>query len=71
MDKLEFQICLSAGKPKSRGKMKRHYRKLLKMGQKALDSLLLQLSELEADLKTGGLAPSRRELLTRVLKQIR
>ena len=35
MDKLEFQICLSAGKPKSRGKMKKHYRKLLSRGEKA------------------------------------
>ena len=71
MDKLEFQICLSAGKAKSRGKMKRHYRKLLKTGQKAIDSLVPQLSELDAELKMKALPPSRRELLTRVLKQIR
>lgn len=30
MDKLVFQICLAAGKPKSKGKLKRHYRKLLR-----------------------------------------
>jgi len=71
MDKLEFQICLSAGKPKSRGKMKKHYRKLLKTGQKAIDSLMPQLSELEAELQMETLAPSRRELLTHVLEQIR
>jgi IS5 family transposase len=71
MDKLEFQICLSAGKAKSRSKMKRHYRKLLKTGQKAIDALAPQLSELDAQLKMETLAPSRRELLTRGLNQIR
>jgi IS5 family transposase len=71
MDKLEFQICLSAGKAKSRGKMKRHYRKLLKTGRKVIDSLARQLSELEGELKMEALPPSRRELLARVLKQIR
>jgi IS5 family transposase len=71
MDKLEFRICLSAGKPKSRGKMKRHYRKLLKTGRKAIDSLAGQLSELEEELKMEALPPRRRELLARVLKQIR
>jgi len=72
MDKLEFKICLSAGKAKSRGKMKKHYRKLLRKGQKAIDSLVQQLGEFEAaELKMEALPPSRRELLTHVLKQIR
>jgi IS5 family transposase len=71
MGKLEFQICLSAGKPKSRGKMKKHYRKLLKAGQKTIDALTPQLSELEANLRMESLPPSRREFLTRVLGQIR
>ena len=71
MDKLEFQICLSAGKPKSRGKMKKHYRKLLKKGGKAADALRLELSRLEEGLDEGTLPPSRRELLKRVLERIR
>lgn len=71
MDKLEFQICLSAGKANSRRKMKKHYRELLRMGRKVIDSLMPQLSELEADLKTDALPPSRRELLAYVLNQIR
>lgn len=71
MGKLEFQICLSAGKPKSRGKMKRNYRKLLRRGQKIIDSLVPQLGELDANLKMETLPPSRRELLAHVLEQIR
>lgn len=72
MKKLEFQICLSAGKPKARGKMKKNYRKLLRHGQKAIDSLLPQLDELEAaKVKMEALPPSRRELMTHVLNQIR
>ena len=47
MDKLEFQICLAAGKPKSKGKLKKHYRRLLKRGRKAADSLTGELSHLE------------------------
>ncbi len=30
MDKLEFRICLVAGKANSKGKLKKHYRQLLK-----------------------------------------
>jgi len=71
MHKLEFQICLSAGKPKSRGKMKKNYRKLLKAGKKIIDKLIPQLSEFESNLRMESLAPSRRELLTRTLDQIR
>ncbi len=70
MDKLEFQICLSAGKPKSRGKMKKHYRKLLRLGGKAADSLGGELGRLEEGLEVGRQPPSRRELLKRVLERI-
>jgi IS5 family transposase len=70
MSQLEFQICLSAGKPKSRGKMKRNYRKLLKKGKKAIAALESQLSGFEADLKMETQQSSRREFLARVLKQI-
>jgi len=71
MDKLEFQICLSAGKAKSRGKMKKHYRKLLCRAGKAADALSLQLSGFEEGLELRDQPPSRREMLHRVLKQIR
>jgi IS5 family transposase len=71
MDKLEFQICLGAGKAKSRGKMKRHYRKLLKTGRKVIGSLVPQLNELDAELKMEMLPPSRREMCKRVLERIR
>jgi len=70
MTRLEFQICLSAGKPKSRRKMKRNYRKLLKRGRKSIDSLELEFKSLNSNLKMETLLPSRRELLTGLLKQI-
>ena len=59
MDKLEFQICLSAGKPKSGGKMKKHYRKLLRKGGQAAGALRLELSRLEERLEMDSLPPSR------------
>ncbi len=71
MDRLEFQICLSAGKPKSRGKMKKHYRRLLHKGAKAADALTRELSDLEEGLEMRTLPPSRREMLKRVLERIR
>jgi IS5 family transposase len=70
MGKLEFQICLSAGKAKSRGKMKKHYRKLLRLGSKAADSMRSELDRLEESLDEGTQPPSRRELLKRVLERI-
>lgn len=68
---LEFKICLSAGKPKSRGKMKKHYRKLLDRGEKAANALTRELSNLEEGLELKAFAPSRREMLKRILEQIR
>lgn len=68
---LEFQICLNAGKPKSRGKMKRHYRRLLNKGTKAADALTRELRDLEKGMEMGTLPPSRRKMLKRVLEQIR
>lgn len=71
MGGLEFQICLSAGKPKSRGKMKKKYRKLLRCGEKATEALARELAGVEKDLEPGTLPPSRREMCARVLGQIR
>jgi len=71
MGGLEFQICLSAGKPKSRGKMKRNYRKLLNKGEKAADALTRELKDLEEGLEIGTLPPSRREMFKRILERIR
>lgn len=71
MSGLEFQICLNAGKPKSRGKVKKHYRKLLRNGQKASDALAREFADLEKNLELGTLPPSRREMCVRVLEQIR
>ena len=71
MDKLEFQICLAAGKAKSKGKLKKHYRQLLNRGRKVEDALTAQLAGLERTLSLETQAPSRRALLQHVLQQIR
>jgi len=70
MEKLEFQICLAAGKTKSKGKLKKHYRQLLKRGQKAADVLDEELKRFEQRLSTDELEPSRRMFLQRVKQQI-
>lgn len=70
MGKLEFQICLNAGKPKSRGKMKKHYRKLLNRGESAANALSRELEPLQEDVNEEALPPSRRELLKRLLKRM-
>jgi len=70
MDKGVFQICLVAGKAKSKGKLKKHYRKLLARGRKATDALAVELKRLEQRRPLEEQAPSRRVLLDRVLRQI-
>lgn len=70
MDKLVFQICLAAGKANSKGKMKKHYRQLLKRGHKATDALAVELNRLEQGRPLERQAPSRRVLLERVVQQI-
>ena len=71
MDKLEFQICLVAGKANSKTKLKQRYRQLLRRGKKALAALKVEFSAFENVLKIDTLAPSRRVLLRRVIEQIR
>ncbi len=70
MDKLEFQICLAAGKAKSKGKLKKHYRQLLKRGRKVVEALTSEWNRRVQGLALEKQAPSRRELLQRVGQQI-
>jgi len=70
MDKLVFQICLVAGKAKSKGKLKKRYRQLLARGRKAADALAVEMQRLEPRRPLEGQAPSRRVLLERVIQQI-
>ena len=71
MDKLEFQICLVAGKAKSRAKLKQGYRQLLRRGKKALAALKVEFDALESVVQIATFAPSRRVLLQRMIEQIR
>ena len=70
MDKRIFQIGMAAGKAKSKGKLKKHYRQLLARGRKAADALAVELKRLEQRRPLEGQAPSRRVLLERVIQQI-
>ncbi len=70
MDALEFSICLVAGKANSKGKVKTRYRSLFKHGRKVVKSLTTELNHFKEGLSMDTLAPSRRELLNRILKQI-
>lgn len=71
MDKLTFQICLVAGKAKSRGKLKKHYGRVLKRGRKAVESLEGELRRVEEGLSLEAFSPSQRILLQRVLSRIK
>lgn len=70
MRKIDFQIALTAGKAKSKGNRKKHYRKLLKRAVKTADALFVQFQTLGKTVETESLAPSRRLLLERVMAQI-
>ena len=71
MDKLEFQICLVAGKANSKGKLKKRYRQLLRRARKAADALQSEFNRFEQGLLIDTLAPSRRVLLQQVIDQLR
>ena len=71
MDKLEFQICLVAGKANSKTKLKQRYRQLLRRGKKTATALNTQFDHFQQGLQIETLAPSRRVLLKRVIEQIR
>ena len=51
MDKLEFQICLTAGKRKSKGKLKRPYRQLLK---RVLEQIRSDIAEVKRVVQYAG-----------------
>jgi hypothetical protein len=70
MRKLDFQIALTAGKAKSTGKRKKHYRVLLKRAGNMSVNLQAQLQHLVDTVRMESLPPSRRLVLQRVMDQI-
>ena len=70
MDGLDFKICLVAGKAKSRGKLKKHYRQLLQRGRKATDVLSAELIRLEQNHPYRNQCPSRLIFLKRLIQQL-
>jgi len=72
MKKLDFNINLIAGKPNSKREVRRLYRKLLEHGQNAVRHLDKEIEEFEETYQPFDyLFPSRREMLNRVLQQMR
>jgi IS5 family transposase len=70
MHQLDFQIALTAGKAKSKGNRKTHYRGLLKRAGKAANALLVQYQHLAGTVQIESLPPSRRLMLQRLMDQI-
>jgi Transposase DDE domain len=70
MRRLDFQIALTAGKAKSNGNRKKHYRGLLKRARKASDALLVQFQDLSKTVIIESFLPSRRLSLQRMMVQI-
>ena len=72
MKKLNFNINLIAGKRNSKRKIKRLYRKLLEHGQNAVRHLDREIEKFEETYHPFDfLFPSRREMLNRILRQMR
>lgn len=71
MKKLDFQICLESGKVNAKTLRQRHYRKLLRCGEKALAALRVEFDALEKAVQLETIVPSRRVLLKRIIEQIR
>lgn len=71
MRRLTLMINLAAGKPRSKRKIKKHYRRLLEFGRKAVAHLDKELQGVEDTYQPYDfLFPSRREMLRAVMKQI-
>lgn len=70
MEKIEFQICLNAGKAHSKRKMKKGYRDLLKKAQKALRVLNVEWERCEEALTLSDYAPGQRVRLKVICEKI-
>ncbi len=72
MKNLDFNINMIAGKKNSKTKMKKLYRDLLEYGRNAVRHLDKELEEFEKKHRPFDyILPSRREMLNRMLQQIR
>ena len=71
MDRIEFRICLNAGKAHSKRKMKKGYRSLLDKANKAHKALGMEWERCEEELNLSDHAPGQRARLGLVCEQIR
>jgi len=71
MDKIEFRICLNAGKAHSKRKMKKGYRSLLDKAKKAHRALQIEWARCEDALTLSDYAPGQRVHLKLICEQIR
>ena len=70
LDRLIFAICMTAGKAKSKGKIKKLYRRFLQTAQKAHDYLISEIEGLTNQIELIDLCPSQMEKLNRIWKLI-
>lgn len=71
LDRLIFAICMTAGKAKSKGKIKKLYRRFLQTAQKAHDYLISEIERLTNQIEMIDLCPSQKEKLDRIWNLIR
>lgn len=71
MNALVFAINLTAGKANSKGKLKKKYRRLLKLGEKTHRALSQEFEAFETALDLQSYCPSRRERLQRFVDQMK
>ena len=67
---IDFSIACTAGKAKSKGKVKKLYRRFLTRAAKTADRLVKQYTALEASWKSVALPPSRRRQLNEIMTLI-
>lgn len=70
IDQLMFQIVLTSGKAKSKGKIKKYYRKLLKIAQKAFDYMISEIDRLNDNILKADIAPSLKKRLEGIWRTI-
>lgn len=70
LKQLDFTIALTAGKPNSRGKIKKYYRQFLKIVDKALSRLIAQFTACLPQWNHLHLAPSVAQKINEIIDQI-
>ena len=68
---LIYKINMTLGKKKSKGKIKKYYRKILEIAQKIYEHLINEIQKKELQIKTVDIRPSKRVQLNRIWELIK